>query len=73
MTLLLNARRIEEDGRPGSILLALEDITDRKRAAEARYRRLFEAAKDGILIADREYGRDHGLNPFLESLCRIPA
>lgn len=71
-TMLLNARRIEEDGQSGSILLALEDVTERKRAAEARYRRLFEAAKDGILIADADTGEIMDLNPSLESLAGYP-
>ncbi len=67
-TMLLNARRIEEDGQPESILLAMEDITERKRAAEARYRRLFESAKDAIIIADADTGEIIDLNPFIESL-----
>jgi two-component system, chemotaxis family, CheB/CheR fusion protein len=67
-TMLLNARRIAEDGQPESILLALEDITERKRAAEARYRRLFESAKDAIIIADADTGEIIDLNPFLEIL-----
>ena len=71
--MLLNARRIEEDDRTGLILLALEDITDRKRAAEARYRRLFEAAKDGMMIADADTGEITDANPFLERLSGYPA
>ena len=67
-TMLLNARRIEQDGRAGLILLAFEDVTERKRAAEARYRRLFEAAKDGMLIVDAETGEITDANPFLEAL-----
>jgi two-component system CheB/CheR fusion protein len=66
-TILLNARRIEQEDA-GLILLAFEDITERKRAAEARYRRLFEAAKDGILIADRGTGEVTDANPHLEAL-----
>jgi len=35
-TMLLNARRLEqEDGSPGLILLAIEDVTERKRSEEA--------------------------------------
>ena len=67
-TMLLNARRIEDEGQNGLVLLALEDITERKLAAEARYRRLFEAAKDGILIADANTGEITDTNPFLERL-----
>ncbi|MGD1089644.1 MAG: ATP-binding protein [Verrucomicrobiota bacterium] len=35
------------------------------RASELSYRRLFEAAKDGILILDVETGRINDVNPFL--------
>ena len=35
---------------------------------EARYRRLFESAKDGILIIDADTGRITDVNPFLADL-----
>ncbi len=38
------------------------------RASELSYRRLFEAAKDGILILDFETGRISDVNPFLYKL-----
>jgi PAS domain S-box-containing protein len=38
------------------------------RASELRYRRLFEAAQDGILILDVETGRVMDANPFLAKL-----
>jgi len=38
------------------------------RASELRYRRLFEAAQDGILILDAATGRINDVNPFLSSL-----
>ncbi|MGB8294567.1 MAG: PAS domain S-box protein [Polyangia bacterium] len=50
------------------------NITERKRtahaleASETRYRRLFEAAKDGILILDADTGRIVDVNPFLTEL-----
>jgi len=49
-------------------------ITDRKRveeklrASEVRFRRLFEAARDGILILDAETGMIVDVNPFLIEL-----
>jgi PAS domain S-box-containing protein len=38
------------------------------RESELRYRRLFEAARDGILILELETGRITDVNPFLEEL-----
>ena len=38
------------------------------RASELRYRRLFEAAQDGILILEVVTGRITDVNPFLEKL-----
>ena len=55
-TMLLNARRISETDNAGLILLAFEDVTERKRASEARYRRLFESAHDAIIIVDAATG-----------------
>jgi PAS domain S-box-containing protein len=42
------------------------------RASEVRYRRLFEAAKDGILILDVETGMIVDVNPFLIDLLGYP-
>jgi len=71
-TMLLNARRIYREGKGTEmILLAIEDITERRQAEEAlkisetRYRRLFETAQDGILILDAETGQISDVNPFL--------
>jgi diguanylate cyclase (GGDEF)-like protein/PAS domain S-box-containing protein len=36
--------------------------------SEARYRRLFETAKDGILILDGDTGRITDVNPFLQDM-----
>lgn len=73
--MLLNARRFESgDRQQNLILLALEDITERRRAevavqtSEVRYRRLFETAKDGILILDANTGRILDANPFMTEL-----
>src|SRR5579863_10253010 len=38
------------------------------RDSELRYRRLFEAAKDGVLILDVDTGRISDVNPFLFKL-----
>ena len=54
------------------------DITARKRAefavitSEVRYRRLFEAARDGILILDAETGEVLDVNPFLIEMMGFP-
>ena len=39
-----------------------------RHVSEIRYRRLFEAAKDGILILDAETGMVLDVNPFLTEL-----
>ena len=73
--MLLNARQIKRAlGKKKIILLAFEDITERKFAEEAlivseiRYRRLFESAKDGILILDAITGKIIDVNPYLIEL-----
>ena len=43
------------------------DIEDALRASEIRYRRLFETAKDGILILDVDTGCINDVNPFFSS------
>ena len=74
-TMLLNARRFAPDGDDADlVLLAIEDTTDHKRAeaalkdSEVRYRRLFQTAKDGILILDAETGKVIDANPFMTAL-----
>ncbi len=73
--MLLNARRFPpEADDPDLILLAIEDVTDRRRAeaamkhSEVRYRRLFQKAKDGILILDADTGKVIDANPFMTDL-----
>jgi two-component system, chemotaxis family, CheB/CheR fusion protein len=74
-TMLLNGRRLESDeGAPLRILLSIEDVTERRRSSaalrtsEVRYRRLFEAAKDGVLIIDPRTRRITDANPFMIQL-----
>lgn len=43
-------------------------IEDKLRASEEIYRRLFETARDGILILDSETGEINDVNPFLVQL-----
>ena len=45
---------------------------EKLRASEVRYRRLFETAKDGILILDADTGRITDVNPFLEDMLGYP-
>jgi PAS domain S-box-containing protein len=65
---------VYEAGDQNVIQCNVRDITERKhaedalRASETSYRRLFEAAKDGILILDVDTGRITDVNPFLFNL-----
>jgi PAS domain S-box-containing protein len=49
-------------------VLGLKRMEEALRDSEVRYRRLFEAAKDGILILDAETSRITDANPFLLNL-----
>ncbi|HEY0759654.1 MAG TPA: chemotaxis protein CheB [Acidisarcina sp.] len=64
----LYARKVYRSNDAGLILLAMDDISERKRAAEAKYRRLFETAKDGIVIIDGHTGEITDVNPYLIEL-----
>jgi PAS domain S-box-containing protein len=73
--MFLNARRIHNGGsKTQKILLAIEDVTERRRlehdmvSSELRYRRLFETAQDGILILNAENGEIADANPFLSDM-----
>lgn len=61
------------DDRIDGIVITFTDITTAKLAEESlkmenQYRRLFESAKDGILILDFETGKIMDVNPFLEDI-----
>jgi two-component system, cell cycle sensor histidine kinase and response regulator CckA len=49
-------------------LLLNSHVGDALKESEKRYRRLFESARDGILILDAETGRVVDVNPFLLEL-----
>ncbi len=72
-SMLLNARRIRHDRDGGElILLAINDVTERKQAAEIRYRRLFETAADGILVLAAQHLEIIDVNPHFLELCLCP-
>jgi PAS domain S-box-containing protein len=73
--MLLNARQIKRVlGKERIILLAIEDITERKRLesllteSEERYRRLFETASDGIVLLEKREGKITHANPASEKM-----
>lgn len=69
----LSSRTITLNGEP-CILNTRRDITQERRIelalklSELKYRRLFETAKDGILILDAQSGMVTDVNPFLIEL-----
>jgi PAS domain S-box-containing protein len=74
-TVMVSGRQVDHLER---ILLFLDDITERvesrtaMRASEIRYRRLFEAARDGILILDPDTRKITDANPFMTELLGYP-
>src|SRR5208283_5315705 len=74
-TMLLNACKIpERRNDPPIILLAIDDITERKRLqgllteSEERYRRVFETASDGIVLLEKREGNIAHANPAAENM-----
>ena len=55
-------------GLPVHAIAERKRMEDALKASEVRYRRLFETAKDGILILDADTGRITDANPFLQEL-----
>ena len=73
--MLLNARQIyRKDIGTKMILLAMEDITERKQLesllmeSEERYRRLFETASDGVVLLEKCKGKITHANPATEKM-----
>jgi two-component system, chemotaxis family, CheB/CheR fusion protein len=73
--LRMNARRVRLPGESEPLaLLAIEDITERKRVedalrlSETRYRLVFETAREGIWVMDARTGVLLDVNPFLQDL-----
>ncbi|HCT93564.1 MAG: hypothetical protein A2X19_01760 [Bacteroidetes bacterium GWE2_39_28] len=73
-TVLWSSSRILDEKEKNIIATISQDITRRKftedalSLSEIRYRRLFESAKDGIIILDAETGKIVDVNPFLIDL-----
>jgi two-component system CheB/CheR fusion protein len=66
----LNARRIAAEDSNFLVLLAIEDVTDRQESAQIQYRRLFESAKDGVLVLSHPDGTVLDANPYFLEMCR---
>ena len=77
-TVLWNFTSILNKEDRNIIATIAQDITTRKQMEkslgllESRYRRLFETAKDGIIILDSETGKIIDANPFLCDLLAYP-
>lgn len=73
-TVLWNSTNIFDPEGKKVVATVAQDITNRKQSEDAlsiletRYRRLFESAKDGILILDAETGEILDVNPYLIEL-----
>lgn len=67
------------DGETAGAVLVFRDITERRNAerelhdSELRYRRLFQTAKDGILILDAQTGNITDANAFMGALVGMDA
>jgi diguanylate cyclase (GGDEF)-like protein/PAS domain S-box-containing protein len=57
-----------EKTRPENDWSERQRIEEALKASEVRYRRLFETAKDGILLLDADTGQIADVNPFLQDL-----
>ena len=77
-TMLLNARTLSEANGHRESSLGIQDITEllhfqaQMRRSEFRYRRLFEAGKDGVLVIDPATRKILDANPFMTDLLGYP-
>jgi PAS domain S-box-containing protein len=75
-TMLLSGKQVDH---LQCILVFIDDITERREAqaavgtSEIRYRRLFEAARDGILVLDPKTRKITDANPFMSELLGYPS
>ncbi len=68
-TMRLNGRRITfPQPRHRMVLLSIEDVTERREIAEIRFQRLFETARDGIVVLDVERRTVQDVNPYFLQL-----
>jgi len=69
---------LDAAGHIGGVVLVFHDISNRRKAehemeiSEVRYRRLFEAAHDGILILNAETAKVLDVNRFMTELLGFP-
>ena len=77
--MLLNARQVERAmGKERIILLAIEDITQRKQIEDMlaesleRYRKVFDTSKDGILLFEKDGLTIRHVNPAIEAMLEYP-
>ena len=64
----LDQRLHDEEVKTRSLIESNADAQKALRTSELRYRRLFEAAREGILILEVDTGRIIDVNPFLTEL-----
>ncbi len=77
-TMVLSGRKLDDSDHSEAILVVIADITDHRamqqkwRNSEVRYRKLFETAKDGILLIDPLTEKIIDANPFLLEMLGYP-